>query len=370
MKNFNFVAPVNIKFGEKAINVLDEIKNKKILILTFPELYKNGCYDNVLNHLTGNKIVLITDIEPNPTCDNIDNALKVARDNQVELIIAVGGGSIMDVAKCVSLIMLNGGKALDYLYGKKIVTAGLPLYCIPTTSGTGSEVTNVAVISEKSLGIKRPIVSSYMLPKYALIIPSMTLTVPPRITAETGWDAFTHSIEAYWNKESNPISDAIAKDAIKLILENINTAYNNGSDINARENLALASLMAGVAFAQTRTTALHGLSFRFTSHYKISHGRACVLTLLPILKAINNTDNIKMQQLVHYLGYDNSDMFYADLKSKLIATGMPLTLAEVNVPISDIDNLVDDGMKNGIIFLTPLEMTREFVYNIFMDIAE
>lgn len=366
--NFKFSAPVDVRFGESAIELLDLIKDKNVLVLTTPPLVDNGSLDKIKSHLKGNRVEHTDNIEPNPSCDNIKEAVELAQSMKADIIIALGGGSVMDTAKCVAIIMTNGGEPEDYMAGKAINVAGLPLYCIPTTSGTGSEVTNVAVVSDKKAGLKRPVVSPYMLPKYALIIPSLTLSVPKRITAETGWDAFSHAIEAYWNKESNPISDAIAKDAIKLILDNIVKVYDNGNDLEARANMSLASLMAGIAFAETRTTALHGLSFRMTSHYNMSHGRACTLTLLPFMREIYNSGNKKLEDLIKSLCYPSFDCLYNEVKAKLIHTGMAITLKEANIPNDRIEELADEGLKNKIMFLTPIDIDREKVIEILKSI--
>jgi len=368
--NFGFSAKVNVRFGEEALTVLDGIKNKSVFILTTPPLVNNGSLDRIKEHLKDNKISFTDNIEPNPSCDNITAAVNLAKEKNAEVIIALGGGSVMDTGKCVAAFLENGGTPEEYMGGKLLKIAPLPLFCIPTTSGTGSEVTNVAVISDKKKGIKRPFVSPYMLPLYALVVPSLTLSVPKRITAETGWDAFCHAIEAYWNIESNPVSDAIAKDAIKLILNNIVKVYDDGSDIKARENMSLGSLMAGIAFAETRTTALHGLSFRLTSHYNLSHGRACVLSLLPFMKEVIRKNAQKMNELASSAGYNNADEMVIDVRKKLIYTEMAITLKEAGVPADRIEELADEGLKNKIMFLTPIEITKEKVIKMLESISE
>lgn len=366
--NFKFCSPVKIKFGENSLEVLDAIKGRNVMIFASNSAIKGGSIERVREHLFTNRISVYSDIEPNPTCDNIDAALISAKGNKAEIIIALGGGSVMDTAKCVSVLMTNGGMIEDYMTGKVLERQGLPMYLIPTTSGTGSEVTNVAVVTDKRRGVKRPIVSPYMLPEYALIVPSFTLSVPKVVTADTGWDAFDHAIESYWNKESNPISDAIAKNAIKLILDNIEKAYDNGADLEARTNMALGSLMAGVAFAETRTTALHGLSFHMTSNYNLSHGRACTLTLLPFLTEITKASKDKMTALAKTIGCYSIDEFIASVRAKLIHTGMPITLSAAGIPEEAIEELADEGLKNKIMFLTPLEINREKVIRILKTI--
>ena len=227
--NFNFNLRTDVSFGEKSLEKLLSVKGGNSFILTTPPIVKSGNYERVRSYIQN--IAYTADVESNPSTENINNIATKARDCKAEIIIALGGGSVMDTGKCVAALLTNGGDIQEYLEGREFNSRALPLYCIPTTSGTGSEVTNVAVITNKTKGYKRPLVSPYLQPSYALVAPSLTLTVPPHITAETGWDAFSHAIEAYWNTESNPVSDAIAKDAIGLILNNIVKAYCCGDDI-------------------------------------------------------------------------------------------------------------------------------------------
>ena len=366
--DFKFYMPVDIRFGESSlISLENEFKEKIVFIITDKILVEKGIASKITSKINAKDIVIFDNVEPNPSTDTVNNAAIICRNCSAEIIIALGGGSAMDTAKCVAVLMNNQGNIEDYQGGKNFSNSPVPLVCIPTTAGTGSEVTNVSVLTDSKSNRKIPFVRNELFSKYACIIPSLTQTMPPHITAETGWDAFSHAFEAYWSKSSNPISDILAIKAMKLILDNIERAYYDGDDYSARYNMAEGSLIAGIAFSQTRTTAMHATSFSLTSDYKLSHGRACAITLLGFLDYCDGYWDDKQNKLILELGLKDIADFKNILKEKLTNTKMPIKLGDVNITCSDINAIAEKGIKNAIIHEIPREIDLEKLKEILIN---
>lgn len=275
----------------------------------------------------------------------------------------------MDVAKAVSCLVNSPGSILDY-YGDPNLkfTRSVTLICIPTTAGTGSEVTNVGVFSNKETHAKVPMVKDEFWPDYSLLDYQLTYTLPPAVTASTGMDAFTHAIEAYWNKNANPICDILAKDAMKLILNNIKTAYSQPECQEARANMMFASLIAGIAFSQTRTTGIHALSFPLTTNFGASHGIACAVTAPAFIRASKEKEYKKMEALANYLGFEGIDQFADGVENLMRSINLPVRLSELGVTEADIPSIVKEGMGAPIINLSPITVTEQSVEQLLRSI--
>ncbi|WP_156271517.1 iron-containing alcohol dehydrogenase family protein [Neomoorella glycerini] len=227
---------------------------------------------------SGNSREIYSDIVPNPRAATVEKALEFARDFGATAIIALGGGSPLDVAKMVSVLLTNGGRLEEYQWaGKPLQVPGIPLYALPTTAGTGSEVTRTAVIVDRNT--KKGIVSEKLLPVAAFIDPELMLTLPPFITAITGMDALTHAIEALVARKSNPFTDAWAAEAIKLLGQWLRKAFAVGDDLVAREQVAIASSLAGAAMDQAGLGIVHALAGPLSSYYDVPHGLANAVLL-------------------------------------------------------------------------------------------
>jgi len=227
-----------------------------------------------------------------PDIDSITTILGVARQSNCDFVISIGGGSVIDTGKAVSALLTNQGNLLDYL---EVVGKGLPLtnpskpfIAIPTTAGTGSEVTKNAVIDVPSSGVKVSMRSTFMLPLISLVDPLLTIGLPPKITAATGMDAFTQVIEPYVSKRSNPMVDMFCRDAIPRAAKNLILAYLNGNDFEARENMAWVSLLGGLSLANAGLGAVHGFAGVIGGMYHSPHGEICA-SLLPAVISGNIT---------------------------------------------------------------------------------
>ncbi len=368
---FDFYMPTKVCFEAGVTKKLDKyVEGKNILIISDPFLYKSGVATQIGEGMLGKNIAYFSDIEPNPSCESVDKAAEVARNIKADCVIGLGGGSSLDVSKIVACLVTNEGSIYDYYSGgtRTLSKRKTTLICIPTTAGTGSEVTNVGVFTNKKAGIKMPMVNNEFWPDYSVIDAELTYTLPAPITASTGMDAFCHAIEAYWNKASQPICDMLAMGAIKLILENIKTAYDEPSNVEARAAMIKASLIAGIAFSQTRTTGIHAISFPLTTEFGANHGTACSITLPAFIKISSQQAESKMQALINYLGFESIDKFANGIEELMRSMNMPVRLSQIGVKEEDLKHITEVGLGAAIIQLTPAVMNEETVYALLKSI--
>ena len=366
---FEFWMPVKVCFHAGASKeAASYIRGSSVLIISDPFLYKSGAAKAVGDSLKGKKVAYFSDIEPNPSCESADTAAAAARSINADCIIGLGGGSAMDVAKVVACLTTNAGSIYDYYSGgtNAFEKRETTLICIPTTAGTGSEVTNVGVYTNQNLKIKMPMVNDLFWPDAAIIDPELTYTLPPAVTASTGMDAFCHAIEAYWNKNSQPMCDFLALGAMKMILENIKQAFETPENQEARGAMMVSALVAGVAFSQTRTTGIHALSFPLTAEFGANHGTACAITLPAFIRSVEN--NAKMNGLISYLGYGSLVEFADAIASLMKSMKMPVHLREIGVKEEDLEHIAEVGLGAAIIQLTPAVMNKETVYALLKSI--
>lgn len=213
-----------------------------------------------------------------------DECAALCRDEGCDSLVGIGGGSTLDVAKAAAVIVSNGGEAKDYLGLNKVPGPGLPKIMVPTTAGTGSEVTFTSVFIRSDLKKKEGMNSPYLYPELALLDPLLTLSVPAAVTATTGMDALCHAIESYTSINANPMSEMISLKAVELISSNLRTCVHNGGNLDARENMLLGSLYAGIGLANAGVTAVHSLSYPLGGKYGVPHGLANTILLAPVMK--------------------------------------------------------------------------------------
>ena len=286
MKTFSFTGAKKIVFGRGSFASLPEqmaeLKISRPLIVLDRSLAENGFLEKVTG-LLGSKCVIFDKTEPEPRIELADEGAKIALKKKCDGVIAIGGGSAMDLGKAIAVLAANKGKAEDYLGLNRVPGPGLPKIMIPTTAGTGSEVTFTAVFIRKKLKKKEGMNSPYLYPELALLDPELTLTLPPQPTAATGIDALCHAIESYTSVNASPMSEMMSLEAIRLISDNLRTAVHDGANIEAREAMLLGSLYAGLGLANAGVTAVHSLSYPLGGKYGISHGLANTIMLPPVM---------------------------------------------------------------------------------------
>jgi len=313
MPPFAFQGAKKIVFGDEAVNqVADEIRalgGSKILLVLDQGLKGAGVAQKVVAPMETHDISYVTydqvTSEPEPTL--ADEGAALAREQACDLVVGVGGGSSLDVAKAIAMLAKNEGKAEDYIGLETVPSPGLPTIMIPTTAGTGSEVTFTAVFTMRDKKKKGGINSRFLYPDLALLDPLLTLSLPPNITATTGMDSLTHAIEAFTSLQSNPMSDLVAREAIALVGANLKTAFASGDDLEARREMLLASLMGGLALASAGVTACHALAYPLGAFFDIPHGLANAV-LLPYIMGYNaESAEAKFAHVGSLLGADGPD---------------------------------------------------------------
>lgn len=315
---FSFTGAKKIVFGRDSFKQLGEhikeLGGKKPLIVMDGNLAETDFRQKVDELFSAMKMkyVLYDKVIAEPPLELADEAAKVARTGKTDIIVGIGGGSAMDVAKAVAVIVANKGKAKDYLGLNNVPGTGLPKIMVPTTAGTGSEVTFTSVFIRKDLNKKEGMNSPYLYPELALLDPLLTLTIPPAVTATTGVDALCHAVESYMSINASPMSEMISLEAIGLIAENLRTCVHDGSNIDARENMLLGSLYAGLGLANAGVTAVHSLSYPLGGRYGIPHGLANTV-LLPAVMRFNLSGSIeKCAVIAETMGEFTDDLSLRD----------------------------------------------------------
>ncbi len=324
------------------------------LLVTDPGLMAIGLVQPVLASLekSGLSPLVFDQVREDPPEDTVQSAAELARSGNVDGVIAVGGGSSMDVAKVVA-VLLGGDQALPEIYGVGQVTGGrLPLILVPTTAGTGSEVTPVAVITTGET-TKAGVSSPVLLPDVAVLDAALTLGLPPAVTAMTGVDAMVHAIEAYTSRhKKNPLSDNLAINALNLLSRNIRTAVHEGSNQSARENMLLGACLAGQAFANAPVAAVHALAYPLGGHYHIPHGLSNSLVLPAVLEFnAPNASALYAELAEVVIGAPVAGGAEAKTAALIVAlreliddVSLPATLAQAGVKESDLEMLATDAM--------------------------
>ena len=276
-----------------------QMGTRKVLIVTDAMLVKIGLLDNIKKTLDqkGVEYVIYDGIKPDPTYDQVEEGYSLLQQNDCAAILAVGGGSPIDAAKVISAIATNN-KPINKLAGWfKVRKSCLPLYVIPTTAGTGSEVTFAAVVSDPITHKKTPLIDPKIVPMMAALDGSLMTGIPPAITAETGMDALTHAIEAYISVNASDETDRYAIAATRLIVENLPKVVKNGQDFEARQNMAMASCYAGMAFTKASLGYVHAISHNFGAYYHTPHGRGNAIVLPYVLDYSKETVTDRLAQL-------------------------------------------------------------------------
>jgi len=289
---FSFVLPTKIVFGPGCLDtLLDELQKlnaRKPLLVTDRGIIGAGILDKVLSILEAKLSFRVFDnVEANPKDINVSEGASVYRSFGADSIIAIGGGSPMDCAKAIGVLAANGADNIKAFEGKNLPSKPLPpLLCIPTTSGTGSELTFSSVITDTKNQYKMTVKNAFTAPKTAICDPALTLTVPAPITAATGMDALTHAIEAFTVTCSEPISDAAALYAVELIYKNLVTAFRDGKNLEARSNMLMGSMLAGIAFSHSDVGSVHCIAESLGGMYDLPHG-TCNAIFLPHVMEYN-----------------------------------------------------------------------------------
>jgi alcohol dehydrogenase len=359
MKNvFSFTGAKKIVFGSGSFAALAQhlrdLRAKRPLLVLDKNLAAAGFSELVSQMLAseGVDFCLFDQTEPEPRLELADEGARLALKKKCDAVIGIGGGSAMDVAKAVSVLAANKGKAVDYLGLNKVPGPGLPMIMVPTTAGTGSEVTFTAVFIRKNLKKKEGMNSPYLYPDLALLDPQLTLSLPQEPTATTGMDALCHAIESFTSINASPMSEITSLEAIRLISENLRTCVHEGGNLEAREKMLLGSLYAGLGLANAGVTAVHSLSYPLGGKYGIPHGLANTIMLLPVMAFNLPGALVKFAIIAEVMGEATDDLpvreaayLSLDAVETLIEDcGIEAKLADFNITDKDFPELAKVAM--------------------------
>ena len=374
MRGYNPFSPIDIKITsaiEGLIYLNELLDNKKHVLLVATRNTIERCKLNKWLHafIDGRKNLWFYNIPSNPGVADVVSTLKDLTTYKIDTILSIGGGSCIDLAKAISALKnnvndseLNTETIREVIKTKSYSTNPyfIDIIAIPTTSGTGSEVTRWATVWDPEMHAKLSIEHNALYPKAAIIIPEFTLSMPARLTLSTGLDALSHAMEAFWAKSRNLLSQALALEAIGLIKENLPLALSYPSDIKFREGMAMGSLIAGLAFSMTRTTACHSISYPLTMRFGIEHGFAAAISLDEVAR--RNTVAVPEIASIYSI-FDNEQGFSAWL-NQICENIQPLKLSHFGVKLDSIEVLVNETFTQGRMDNNPILFTRDDVNEI------
>ena len=367
MDSFSFTIPQNIKFGAGTLDLLPdlakELGKSKGYIISGPHLNKIGMVAKCRKALksAGMESECFTETEGNPSTDTVVKATEGFKKSKADFIVAFGGGSPLDVAKAVAVLATYGGNIVDYEGAGKVMGPVVPMIAIPTTAGTGSEVTAFSVITDHSRNYKLTVVSNYLLPAYVILDPDLIATVPANTAAACGIDAMVHALEAYISKAASPFSDIFAREALRLIGGSIRDYVADRSNPAACESMMVGSLFAGIAFSHARLGNVHAMSHPVSAYFDVPHGVANAI-LLPTVVDFNKdaADPEKYRYIYGCISKDmgadinfTPDMLATELRMLNYELGILPTLSDIGVTSDKFEQMADDAMKSGNIQCNP-----------------
>jgi alcohol dehydrogenase class IV len=359
MRAFTFQSPPNILFEAGASYKLAEIVAgygvERVLLVTDRGVREAGLTKGVETSLakSGHTLTVFDKVEADPPSHIIERAIRLCRDNRIELVVSIGGGSALDTAKLVAYLAKTPDR-LDDIYGVGLAKGErLPLLLMPTTAGTGSEVTPIAIVTTPTTE-KKGVVSPRLLPDWAILDPELTLGLPPHVTAATGIDAMVHAIEAYTSKhKKNPMSDQLARQALALLSANVRSVCADGSNLEARSQMLLGSMLAGMAFANAPVAAVHALAYPIGAIFHVPHGLSNALVLTQVLR-FNLPEAEPLYAELASIVDPRIDDLSVSQKARLFVDAMaaicrdckvPPSLADVGIKAGDLKKLAEDAMK-------------------------
>jgi len=379
---YEIMLPMRVCFGVGSVDILgDEVSKlavKHALIVTDPGVYQAGLIDPVKEQLSKAKVSvdIFSEAEPEPTFPKLNMATEKLGKEGYDLLVGVGGGSSMDTAKGLSVLLAHGGKGQDYIGVNKVPGPGIPIVTVPTTAGTGSEVTKAAVFDDPEKRSKFGIQSPYILARLAIVDPTLTYRCPQKVTAAAGIDALTHAIESYTSINASTFTDTLEIEAMRLIVGNLRAAVKNGSDKEARNHMAEGALFGGFGIAHAGGAAAHALSYPLGSRFHVPHG-VTVGLLLPYVTEYNLSANLpKYATIAQMLGIKTQGLSLQQVaeqgieafKALAADVGIPLHLRDFGVPKEALEELAVGTMDmTRLLANNPKKLTLDDVRHIWQN---
>ena len=374
------VSAMGIECLKEVPSFIKENNLKKALIVTDKVLVQIGLVGKVTDLLEANEIeyIIYDETKPNPTVKNVEDGLTILKEGNCDFVISLGGGSPHDCAKGIALLATNGGSIKDYEGVNMSSKPQLPLIAINTTAGTASEMTIFSIITDEDRHVKMALVDKHMTPVMAVNDPMLMTAMPKSLTAATGMDALTHSIEAYVSTNATPVTDACAEKSIELITNYLKRAVDNGEDLEARDMMAYSEFLAGMAFNNASLGYVHAMAHQLGGFYDLPHG-VCNAILLPHVQEFNaKASASKLRKVASIMGVDVSNMNDEEGASACIkaikdlsqSIGIPAGLKELGVKVEDFDILATNALKDACGLTNPIVATHEDIVKIFTSAFE
>ena len=366
MNDFRFKVPQVIEFGvgslKKLPEILKESKSEHVFLISDHGLESIGVVKKVQDIIAegGLKCTTFLDVIPNPTVDVVNDSAKLYKESGATSIIALGGGSPMDVAKTTGVLATYGGKITDYEGLYKVPGPIVPIIAIPTTAGTGSEVTASAVITDEERNYKMSVISYEMLPKYAVLDPELIMTAPASVAASCGVDALIHAMEAYVSNFASPFTDAMAEKAMELIGANIRRFVANRKDVDAACAMMTGSTFAGMAFAWAKLGNVHAMSHPVSAYFHVAHGVANAVLLPTVVEYNALADHGRYEKIYNFIRESKEpakdfkpQMLVDEIKKLNADLGIPASLSEVGVTEDKIEAMAKDAVVHPNVLANP-----------------
>lgn len=364
LKTHTFHSPNKIILGMNTTSILPEEIQKlgggRLLVVTDPGVVKAGLILPVEESLKAKNLdyVLYDGVEPEPPARVIDRGAEIFKSEKCGIILGLGGGSSLDVAKGIALLVTNGGKILDYCGIDRVPQKGAPFILMPTTAGTGSEATRVLVLTDEEQNVKNVVFTPYALANTAIVDPALTLSMPPGVTADTGMDAMVHAIETYVSMNATVFSDVLAERAIELIARYLPVAWSKGSNPEGRYQMSVAATLAGLAFGSGGLGAVHALAYPLGTEYHMTHGRTNAMMLPHVMQYNISGSPARYARIAQLMGQyaegysllETAGMAVDAIKELLDVIDVSWRLSDYGIPEEDLPKLVDGAMKQARLF--------------------
>ena len=368
---WTFSLPTTIRFGcgvSKELPELARCYGRRPIVVTGSTLINEPNIASLIAVLDASAV--FSGVTPNPTVEQVDALAQRIRDEQCDVVVAIGGGSPMDCAKAASALAASDAASIRAFHsgGRSLGAAHLPLIAVPTTAGTGSEVTPFAVLDDAAANLKAPLASPSLYPAYALVDPELTLSLPHFTTAATALDTLTHALEAFWSRNHQPLCDLAAQESARLVFGNLAAVLDTPTALERRENLSYAALLGGMAFQLPKNAMVHACSMPLSKRHHLAHGAACALTLEFAIRFNASVIPERLAAFARYCGFVSVEAMIAKIHELKRLGGLPCTLADAGIDIDDVALLVAESF-HPLIKNNPREVRAKDLEQMYAELA-
>jgi len=375
---FDFSGPGRIHFepggSKKAGTLIKSLGGKKVFLATDKGVLGANLLEGIISSIEaeGFDCTIFDDIEPNPSLETVEKGFNLFKSRSCDFLVGFGGGSSIDTAKAIGVLTTNEAPLKQYEGAGKVKNPVVPIIAVPTTAGTGSEVTGASVITDKSRNYKMSVRSPLLVPKLALLDPTLLSSLPPPIIASTGMDALVHAVESFISTNAYPVTEGLALESMKLISDNLRAFYANPDNLEAAGNMLIASCMAGISFANARLGFVHAVAHALGGHYNIPHGLACAVLLPHAMQYSLIANPQKYVRIAAAFGEKTerlslmgaAQMAVDAVKALSRDIGIPESLGQLGAKPEGIPQMAQDAIASGIHLTTPRRIDLEGIESI------